>query len=69
MFVAGLALPVLAVALLYVGRAEQSAAPPLAPEVAASPIGPPDAPAAEPEATPIDKAPPNRRLRSSRDLC
>jgi murein DD-endopeptidase MepM/ murein hydrolase activator NlpD len=48
MFVAGLALPVLAVALLYVGRAEQSRARPM-PEVAASPSGPPEVPAAESE--------------------
>ena len=58
MFVAGLALPVLAVALLYVGRAEQSGARPISSEVAASPIGPPELPTAEPEATPTEPAAP-----------
>jgi murein DD-endopeptidase MepM/ murein hydrolase activator NlpD len=47
LFVAGLALPVLAVALLYIGRTEPSGARPMA-DVAVGPIGPSPV-AAEPE--------------------
>jgi murein DD-endopeptidase MepM/ murein hydrolase activator NlpD len=57
MFTAGLALPVLAVALLYVGRLEQSGAR-ATPDVAAGPIGPPPAAAAEPELAPAELAAP-----------
>lgn len=57
MFVAGLSLPILAVALLYVGRAEQSGARPIG-EVAASPIGPSEVPSAEPEPVPTSPAVP-----------
>ena len=55
MFLAGLALPVLAVALLYIGRAEQSGGRPTL-EVAASAIGPPVVPTAEPEPIPAEPA-------------
>ena len=56
MFAAGLALPVLAVALLYFGRTEPYAAR-STPEVAASPIGPPLA-APEPALQPAEPAAP-----------
>ena len=49
MFVVGLALPLVAVALLYVGRAPTFQAPAIPAEVLASPIGPPVVPAVEPE--------------------
>ena len=49
MFAAGLALPVLAVALLYVGRVEQSGARAIPPDVAVSPIGLRPVATAEPE--------------------
>ena len=55
MFAAGLALPVLAVALLYLGRAEQSGAHAL-PGVAATPIGPDAIPTTEPEPSPAEPA-------------
>src|SRR5262252_4320626 len=58
MFVAGLALPVLAVALLYVGRSDQTGARPIPAEVAASPIGRPEVPTPEPEAITADPAAP-----------
>jgi murein DD-endopeptidase MepM/ murein hydrolase activator NlpD len=48
MFAAGLALPVLAVALLYMGRVEQSGARAI-PDVAVGPIGPPPIATADPE--------------------
>jgi murein DD-endopeptidase MepM/ murein hydrolase activator NlpD len=57
MFIAGLALPVLAVALLYVGRAEQSGTRPSA-EVAARAIGPSEVPTVEPEPIPAEPAVP-----------
>ena len=54
MFVVGLALPLLAVALLYVGRGRAFQAPAI-PEVVASPIGPPVVPA-EPEQSATEPA-------------
>jgi murein DD-endopeptidase MepM/ murein hydrolase activator NlpD len=55
MFAAGLALPVLAVALLYVGRPGQSGPRPV-PEVAANPVGPEAIPIVEPEPSPAEPA-------------
>jgi murein DD-endopeptidase MepM/ murein hydrolase activator NlpD len=59
MFAAGLALPVLAVALLYVGRVEQSGARAI-PEVAA--IGSPPVATAEPEISPAEAAAPESAI-------
>lgn len=61
MFGAGLALPVLAVALLYAGRAQLSGARAL-PEVAASPIGPSPVPITEPELKVAEPAAPESAL-------
>jgi murein DD-endopeptidase MepM/ murein hydrolase activator NlpD len=62
MFGVGLAIPVLAVALLWFGRADQSPAPSAPAGAEARPLGPPPLPAAETQQGPAVAAPPEPRI-------